>query len=33
MLLRNTEKRAGAVGTAMAEEKKTKEAGEEQNTP
>lgn len=32
MLLRNTEKRAGAVGTAMAEEKMTKETGEEQNT-
>lgn len=32
MLLRNTEKRAGAVDTAMAKEKRTKKDGEEQNT-
>lgn len=32
MLLRNIEKRAGAVDTATAKEKKTKKAGEEQNT-
>lgn len=32
MLLRNTEKRAGAVDTAMAKEKRTKKDGEEQNS-